>query len=80
LGIKEIITIFSPFWGAEAGAEGYILEVAYGLAQGANANPAATAEWDRLAVMTGTIFDHDVLNADKTYNYRVYAFNGAGLS
>jgi len=53
LGIKEIITIFSPFWGAEAGAEGYILEVAYGLAQGANANPAATAEWDRLAVMTG---------------------------
>lgn len=67
-------------WPAVTGAEGYILWVAYGENPGANDDPAATAEWDKLAVVTGTSFLHDVLNPDKTYKYKVQAYNAGGIS
>jgi Fibronectin type III domain len=67
-------------WGAVNGtnpAEGYILWVAYG------ENPGVTADWDKLAVVPASAapsFMHDVLNPDKTYTYKVQAFNAAGIS
>jgi hypothetical protein len=70
-------------WNAVTGAEGYILWVAYGLNPGDNSDKMATAEWDRLAVVPANgspaVFVHDVLNPDKTYNYKVQAFNAGGV-
>jgi fibronectin type 3 domain-containing protein len=63
-------------WSRSPGATGYVLWVRYGVAD-------ATASWDRLKVLRGNAsnsYHHQALNVNKTYTYRVQAFNEAGIS
>jgi hypothetical protein len=77
-GLTDPFTI-KVTWDTAANADGYILEVCYGK------NAGVTADWDRLALAQpqggGQLtFLHQALNVAKTYQYRVSAFNGKGVS
>jgi hypothetical protein len=61
-------------WSKVRGATGYIVWVRYGIAD-------VTADWDQLKVVNGgdnNSYRHEALNVNKTYSYRVQAFNEAG--
>ncbi|NOH02166.1 MAG: hypothetical protein HND47_09520 [Chloroflexi bacterium] len=61
-------------WDAVAGAKGYLLWIKYGA--------GGTASWDKLAVVTppNTSLINTALNVNKSYCYKVQAYNGAGYS
>lgn len=84
------ITINDPFtkqisWNRIADAVGYLVWVRYGVDSGDPALATATASWDKLAIVMqpsagqnpSTL--HEALNVAKTYQYKVQAFNGAGM-
>jgi fibronectin type 3 domain-containing protein len=60
-------------WDPVLGAEGYLVWIKYGPG-------LTTASWDRLAIVQAptTELINTSLNVDKTYIYKVQAFNGAG--
>jgi hypothetical protein len=70
-------------WQPVAGADGYEIWVLYGKPDAINPGQStATADWDRLAVVDAstTSFIERVLNPDKTYGFKIVAFNGKGRS
>lgn len=87
-GLNDPFTLLIT-WSPVANADGYELWVRYGADatgndspdwKNAGRDPNATASWDRLAVLPAgtTSFRHEALNVNKTYQYRVVAFNGKG--
>jgi|GEM_PF-1331604 len=61
-------------WDAVAGAEGYRVWIRYGVG-------ATAASWDKLAIVLGannTQLVNTAINVNKSYTYKVEAFNGAG--
>lgn len=64
-------------WDPVPGAEGYLVWIKYGLG-------LTTASWDKLAIVpadpaaTTMQLVNTALNVNKTYGYKVQAFNGAG--
>jgi fibronectin type 3 domain-containing protein len=65
-------------WSPVPGADGYLVWIKYGAG-------LTTASWDKLAIVpadpaAATLqLVNTALNVDKTYGYRVQAFNGAGF-
>jgi transcriptional regulator CtsR len=59
-------------WNPVTGADGYLIWIKYGA--------GATASWDKLAIVQSptTELINTALNVDKTYIYKIQAFNGAG--
>ncbi|MFB3852302.1 MAG: fibronectin type III domain-containing protein [Vicinamibacterales bacterium] len=59
-------------WDAVPGADGYLVWIKYGA--------GITASWDKLAIvlLPGTRLTNTAINVNKTYVYKVQAFNGAG--
>lgn len=83
--ITMVPDIFSAIisWSAVADADGYEIWILYGKPDPANPTArTATADWDRLAVVDGntTSMIERVLNPEKTYGFKVVAFNGKGSS
>lgn len=60
-------------WDPVPDADGYLVWIKYGIG-------GATASWDRLAIVEApaTELVNTALNVNKTYLYKVQAFNGAG--
>jgi len=76
--INEEINLMEPFtqritWDAVPGADGYLVWIKYGIG-------LTTASWDRLAIVYSptTELINTSINVDKTYVYKIQAFNGAG--
>lgn len=85
----QVLAVFNPdtglndpfsqqiVWNPVAGADGYRVWIRYG-----KDTTGATAAWDQLAIVMAPTTEllNTALNVNKTFGYRVQAFNAAGYS